>query len=375
MIRMRVAMIIDSLRIGGAQKLVTRFVAAVPRQEVESTVISLQGDPVDSNRDFIHSVGARVQFFPSRSLLDVGRLMRLIRFLRVEKFDLIHTHLSYANILGCLAGYFAGIPVIATLHSTSHDPRQKRRLVTQLEDRILRSFARRIIAVGYTVADIYRPRLGSRAIDIVPNGVPAPVDLSPDARGHLRREIAGDERRVIIISVGRFVLAKGYEDMIDAFAIVHRQDPRAFLAIAGVGNLFEKIISKISELQLEGAVNCLGARADVPQLLAASDIYASSSHWEGLPVAVLEAMMAGLPIVATAVGDIPKVVTQEAGMIVPPHEPACLAEALSELVRAPEKAHEMGSAARMRAMREYSLDTWIKRLTSLYEETLSFSKV
>jgi glycosyltransferase involved in cell wall biosynthesis len=163
--------------------------------------------------------------------------------------------------------------------------------------------------------------------------------------------------------------------MIDAFARVHRQDPRAFLVIAGAGNLFEKIKNKISELYLESAVNCLGARSDVAELLAASDIYASSSHWEGLPVAVLEAMMAGLPIVSTSVGDIPRVVTSDTGILVPPHEPVCLAEALSELVRAPEKAHAMGTAARRRAMQEYSLDTWIKRLTSLYEETLSFSKV
>jgi hypothetical protein len=173
MIRMRVAIILDSLRIGGAQTLVTRFVSAVPRQEVESTVISLQGDPADSNVDSIRTAGAQVQIFSSRSLLDVGRLMRLIRFLRAEKFDLIHTHLSYANILGCLAGTFAGIPVIATLHSTSHDPRQKRRLITRVEDRILRSFARRILAVGYTVADIHQPRLRTRAIDIIP---PAPRD-------------------------------------------------------------------------------------------------------------------------------------------------------------------------------------------------------
>jgi L-malate glycosyltransferase len=147
------------------------------------------------------------------------------------------------------------------------------------------------------------------------------------------------------------------------------------LVIDGVGNLFEKIKSKISELHLEGAVNCLGARSDVAELLAASDIYASSSHWEGLPVAVLEAMMAGLPIVATSVGDIPKVVTQETGIIVPPHEPACMAEALSELVRSPEKARGMGAAAQKRAMQEYLLDTWISRLTSLYKETLNVSRV
>lgn len=372
---MRVAMIIDSLRIGGAQKLVTRFVSAVSREAVESTVISLQGNPVASNLDLIRSAGVDVEIFPSRSLLDVGRFLRLIRFLRAEKFDLIHTHLSYANILGCLAGHFAGTPVIATLHSTSHDPEQKVRLIARLEDLILRNTARRIIAVGHTVAAIYQPRLRTRTIDIIPNGVPSPIELSPQARQELRREIAGDENRVVIISVGRLVLAKGYEDLIEAFANVHRQAPRAVLVIAGAGSLFEKIKSKISELQLENAVNCLGARSDVPQLLAASDIYASSSHWEGLPVALLEAMMAGLPIVATSVGEIPRVITPETGIIVPPHEPACLAEALRELVSAPDKARALGTAARTRAMQEYSLDTWIKKLTSLYKETLSVSRV
>jgi glycosyltransferase involved in cell wall biosynthesis len=372
---MRVAMMIDSLRIGGAQKLVTQFVTAVSRQAVDSTVISLEDTPAASNLDLIHSAGSRVEIFPSRSLRDVGRLLRLIRFLRAERFDLIHTHLSYANILGCLAGAFAGIPVVATLHSTSHDPQQKRRLITRLEEMILRNFARRIMAVGYTVAAIYQPRLKSRSIEIIPSGVPAPTELSPRARQDLRRDLAGEADRLLIISVGRLVLAKGYEDLIDAFSIVHRQDPRAVLVIAGVGSLFEKVRNKIIDLHLEGAVKCLGARSDVPQLLAASDIYVSSSHWEGLPVAVLEAMMAGLPIVATSVGDIPRVVTAENGILVSPHEPTCLAEALSELVSAPERARAMGAAARRRAMQEYSLDTWVKRLLSLYEETLSPSTV
>ena len=372
---MRVALIIDSLRIGGAQKLVTQFVSAVSRQTIETTVISLRGDPVASNLDLIRSAGAEIESFPSHSLLDVRRLMRLIRYLREEKFDLIHTHLSYANILGCLAGRFAGIPVIATLHSTGHDPEQKSRLITRLEEVILRYFARRILAVGYTVASTFQDRLGSRAMDIIPNGVPAPIDFAPLARQQLRREIAGDENRVVIISIGRFVPAKGYEDMIEAFEILHRRDPRPVLVIAGVGKLFEKIKSQISELQLESVVNCLGARNDVPQLLAASDIYISSSHWEGLPMALLEAMMAGLPTVATSVGDIPKVVTPETGILVPPQDPACLAEALGDLVSMPEKARAMGAAARTRATQEYSLDIWIKRLTSLYEETVSQSRV
>lgn len=371
---MRVAIIIDTLRTGGAQKLVTQFVSAVSREDIEPTVISFQANGATVNLDLIHSAGAGVMIFEAPSLLDLGRLTRLISFFRAQKFELIHTHLSYANILGCLAGYYAGIPVIATLHSTGHDSHQKAGLITRLEEGILRYFALRIIAVGYTVAAAHRAHLGSRTVDVIPNGVPAPLPISSQERQCLRREIAGDENRVVILSVGRFAEAKGYEDMIEAFAILRQRDPRPVLVIAGGGSLFDKIKKKISELQLEDSVNCLGERSDVYQLLAASDIYVISSHREGLPVALLEAMMAGLPIVATSVGDIPKVVTPEMGIIIPPHEPTRLADALSDLVSAPEKARAMGSVARARAMQEYSLDLWVKRLTSLYEETLSLDK-
>ena len=174
---MRVAIIVDTLRIGGAQKLVTTFVSAVYRQNIESTVISFGTNGAAVNLDLIRSAGAGVMIFQSRSLLDPGRLLRLVRFFRAEKFDLIHTHLSYANILGCVAGYYVGIPVVATLHSTGPNPHRKSRLIAHLETVILRYFARRIIAVGHTVAAANRAQLGSRAVDVIPNGVPAPLPI------------------------------------------------------------------------------------------------------------------------------------------------------------------------------------------------------
>jgi glycosyltransferase involved in cell wall biosynthesis len=296
--------------------------------------------------------------------------MQLTRFLRAEKFDLIHTHLSYANILGCLTAPFAGCSVVSSLHNTESDSRKRSVRVVRLETLILRYFARRIIAVGYGVADAFRARVKNRKVDIIPNGIPAPPTVTREARQNLRREIAGDENRILLLAVGRFVPAKGYEDMIESFSRLHRKNPRCFLAIAGSGRNFDKIRAQISDMQLDDSICCLGMRDDVPQLLAASDIFVSSSHWEGLPVAILEAMMTGLPIVATAVGDIPKVVTPEAGMIVPPHRPDCLAEALSELASAPEKRRAMGQAARARALQEFSLDTWMKRHIAVYEEAL-----
>jgi glycosyltransferase involved in cell wall biosynthesis len=371
---MRIAIVIDSLQMGGAQKLVTTFASAASTQQIKPTIVSLHEDFEASILDSIQSNGVTAAMFPSRSLLDLGRLGRLIRFFRQEKFDLIHTHLSYANILGCVAGYITKIPVVATLHSTGHDLRQFPFHVTFFEKICLRYLARRIVAVGYSIAEAHQNRLGGRIVDVIPNGVPVSMPLAPEIRQRLRREISGDESRLVIVSVGRFVQAKGHQDMLEAFVTLHRNYPQAVLVLVGTGRLFDQIKNKVSNFGIEDSVICLGQRNDVVQLLSASDIYVSSSHREGLPLAVLEAMMAGLPIVGTAVGDVPRIVLAETGVIVPPHEPARLAEALGQLISSPEKMHAMGKAARSRALKEYSLIVWMGRLAALYKETLNSSK-
>jgi len=371
---MRIAIVIDSLKMGGAQKLVAAFTSAASTQQIKPTVVGLHVDCDASILDSIQSSGVTAAMFPSHSLLDLGRLGRLIRFFRQEKFDVIHAHLSYANILGCIAGYFAKIPVVATLHSTGHDPGELPFRVTFLEKICLRYLARRVVAVGYSIAEAHQNRLGGRIVDIIPNGVPVSMPLAPEIRQSLRREISGDESRLVIVSVGRFVQAKGHQDMLEAFVTLHRNYPRAVLVLVGTGRLFDQIKNKISNFGIEDSVICLGQRNDIVQLLSASDIYVSSSHREGLPLAVLEAMMAGLPIIGTAVGDVPRIVPADVGLIVPPHEPARLAEALGQLINSPEKMRAMGYAARSHALKEYSLNIWVERLAALYKEMLNSSK-
>jgi glycosyltransferase involved in cell wall biosynthesis len=132
--------------------------------------------------------------------------------------------------------------------------------------------------------------------------------------------------------------------------------------MVGSGSLHESIRTQVEALDLGQSVILAGERHDIPQLLASSDIFASSSHREGLPLSLLEAMMAELPIVATSVGDIPNVVTDEMGIVVPPREPEKLAAALEQLMTSPRRRREMGKAARDRAMHEYSLDMWMRHV-------------
>ena len=368
---MRIVIIIDSLKVGGAQKLVATLVSYAPKEQLELTVVSLAKEESSAILDQIQTCGVPVFSFPANSLVDPLRFRQLVVFLRKERFDLIHTHLAYANIIGCLAGYYAKIPVVSTIHSTNWDSRRALAFLTaQLELLAFRHYAQRIVAVGYTVAEAYKNHLGGRVVDVIPNGIPISEPVPDEIRMKLRQEISNDSSRPVIITVGRLVKVKGFEDLIEGFSLLEKRSPRPMLVIIGSGRLFNQIKKKVSDMKLTESVNCLGERSDVSHLLAAGDIYVNSSYREGLPLTILEAMMAGLPIVATAVGDIPRIVVDEIGLVVPPYEPSCLAQAIEKLLDAPANIRKMGMAARSIAIRDYSIDVWMQRLLSLYREVL-----
>ena len=371
----RVAIVIDSLKIGGAQQLVSAFAASSSRYDIEPVVINLKDGSPSLILDSIRSTGVKVITTPAAALFDINRLQWLITFLREGNIDIVQTHLLYSNILGSIAAHFANIPVVCTLHSTHIKPGWRWRILNRIEDFCLRRFATRILAVGDMVATAHQGKYGDRAMDIIPNGIPELGEVPAQARDRLRTEITGDGTKPIIITVGRFSSAKGYEDLIDAFHLLRQTDLKSVLLMVGSGSTQDSIRTQIEKLNLNQSVILAGERHDVPQLLASSDVFASSSHREGLPLSVLEAMMAGLPVVATSVGDIPNVVTKETGLIVPPHQPAMLAAALEELLRNPRRRREMGRAARDRVLHEYSVDVWMKRHVKLYDDTIQSGRL
>jgi glycosyltransferase involved in cell wall biosynthesis len=368
---MRVAILIDSLKVGGAQKLVSAYAANAAEHDLVPIIITLREDNAPFIVDAIHSTGIKLIHLPQASLFSAGRFRKLVGLLRQERVDLVQTHLTYANILGTLAAHSAGIPVIATLHSIAVRKGWKAKLLRAIENFVLQKYATRILAVGRVVADANQGSFGKRKVDVIQNGIPKPKFPPLNERDRLRREIAGDGSSSIVITVGRFTRAKGYEDMVEAIRLLQQKASSPKLVMVGSGTTVDTIKNQIDDLDLNQSIILTGEREDVPSLLALSDVYASSSHREGLPLAVLEAMMAGLPVVATSVGDIPNVVTEETGVVVPPHRPELLAEALEDLLKNPKKREAMGQAAYRRAMNEYSVDAWMKKHLALYREVLA----
>jgi glycosyltransferase involved in cell wall biosynthesis len=168
--------------------------------------------------------------------------------------------------------------------------------------------------------------------------------------------------------VGRLTSQKGFEHLLQAFARVHEKYPNAALVIAGDGRQLDSLAAQIRSLGLEGHAFLLGQRDDVPRLLAVADVYVNSSLLEGTPVSVLEAMSAGLPIVATSVGDTPYLLDSDSGILVPPAQPEKLAEALMVLLSDPLRRDSLGKSARVRTQKDYSPQAWTRNLLAFYSK-------
>lgn len=369
---MRIVHIIDLLIFGGAQKLLVYFAKEARYRGIEMEVISLR--PNWSYSPFVEQLrelGVNVTTLNIRRLYDFRAIPTLWRILRHGKFDIVQTHLTHANVLGVSAARLAGLPVIATLHTTNESDLaglfKARRMLQRFT---LRRLASRVLAVGDVVAAAHQGRLRGRKIDVIPNAVMDPPELGVDERLTLRRTVLGNPVRFFVLAVGRMITDKGFDDLIDAFELVVKQNPSAYLLIAGDGELFEDLQRQVQQKGLSENVGLPGSRDDVPQLMAAADMYVSSSRREGLSIAMLEAMSAGLPIVATTVGEAPMVLAEGRGVLVAPRQIQELAQALNNVIENADLREGCGSAARAYVRKNYNLSLWMDRLLDLYRQEI-----
>lgn len=359
---MHILEVIDSLTVGGAEKMVLVLARLLTERHIPFSVVSFDTDWDTPYAVEIRKLGVPVHHFTGK-LFNVCRMERLTRLMHETGADVVHTYLSYANIVGTICGKLAHVPVVTSLRSISLEPYHPVR--SRIETWLMRHCCNMVMANGYSVAQAHQARLG-REIQVIQNSVGVGPGLSPREREKVRAELTGNPEKTIIISVGRLAPPKGYDTLIEAFAQVHTNHPETALVIVGDGQLRKQLEEVIAAKSLQRSVLLTGERDDIARILPAADIYASSSYWEGMSVAILEAMAAGLPVVATRVGDAPWVLTEQTGILVAPRQPQELAKALAELVEDKPARLEFGENARKRIESEYSLDQWCDKMLDLY---------
>jgi glycosyltransferase involved in cell wall biosynthesis len=200
----------------------------------------------------------------------------------------------------------------------------------------------------------------------IPNGIPAP----PPPTGAVQRDGLGlQEDDLVVGAVGVLRPQKAVDVLVKAAAILRAEFPRLRVLVVGAGPEYGALEKLIGELDLSSTVSLLGFRTDVPELLPIFDVAASSSDFEGSPLAVLEYMEAGLPVVSTRVGGVPDLVEDGVtGVLVDRGDPAALARGIGELLRDPQRRAQMGRLARDRRRREFDIEVMVDRIEDLYED-------
>jgi glycosyltransferase involved in cell wall biosynthesis len=236
-----------------------------------------------------------------------------------------------------------------------------------MESAIQHVFSRadRLIAVSKEVARGLGSQ-GSGRVITIPNGIDHNLFSSQENRLKTRQKLGLPSRRSVLCVIGRLAQEKGHSYLLRAIALIP-SDRRPLTLIVGDGVLRAELEHEASALQLDGDVRFLGTRRDVPEVLAASDIFVLPSHWEGLSLSLLEAMACGLPVIVTRVGGNGDVVEEnQSGILVPPRDHVALAEAVLCLLDDPVLRLRLGQGAYKRFKSKFSLDRFVRAHESLY---------
>lgn len=361
---LRIVLALESSGPGGAEHMVLQLARELRRRGDAAIVASMRPGWMTERAA---AAGIPVWIAPQRRGLDPFWTPRFALRLRRERIDVVHTHEFAMNVYGGAAARLAGIPSIATLHGRHWATDAARRALAY---RALRRLGMRIVAVSHDLAGFLAEGLSlpPGAIEVVYNGIELPPLPSAAERARLRGEVRAELALApgaeLALAVGNLYPVKDHATLLRAAA----PRPGLAVAIAGRGGEEERLRALAHALGIADRVRLVGLRDDVPRLLAAADVFVQPSLSEGLPLAVLEAMAAALPVVASRVGGIGEaVIDGKTGVLVPPADPGALASALARVLDTQSCREALGSAGRARTEEEFSVARMARRYRALYE--------
>ena len=297
------------------------------------------------------------------SAIDIGAIVRLRRLMRERGVSLVHTHSSVDSWLGGVAAKSLGRPVVRSRH-VSIPIRRRRALVYRLADRIITSgegVRAMVIGAGITPERVV--------------AISAGVDSArfhPGVSGKAVRDELGLGAAPVVGLVANVRGSKGHNVFLDAARAVLAVAPETRFLIVGDGVGFDDVKGRVRHLGLEARVRLTGFRRDIPEVMAALDVLALPSiRSEAIPQVIPQALAVGTPVVASTVGGSPELIRDgENGRLVPPADPAALADAILALLREPERARAMARAGQVMVQARYTIDATMARTTAVYRDLL-----
>ena len=363
--RPTIAHLVQNLSIGGLERVVINLMTGVKNLGYETVLYTLgEGGELVAE---LAGQGYEVVALNKRPGMDYFLPVRLSRLFKRRGIDIVHAHNFSPLVYGSIGGRLAGVSgVVYTAHGAKTSSRRKQVLFQRLGlvDRMV------FVSDDARRAALTNGGLSDRGVETIVNG----IDLeryaagTAAARAQKKDELGIPPGAAVLGIVARLTPAKDHANLLRAFKIIVEDGLDARLLVVGDGELREQLEAETDELGQKKEVLYVGARSDVPELLGVMDVFVLSSYTEGLAMTLLEAMAAGLPIVATSVGGNSEVVVDgETGIIVPPRDSRALAEAVRELLLKPEMAAGMGQKGRGRACAEFGIDAMVRQYEKLYE--------
>ena len=365
----RVLQLASTSDMGGAERMILWLVEALDRARFAPHVGALigGGELIERARE----AGVPAAHFGFRGYFDLAGISRLIRFIRENRIDLVQTHGLRADPVARWAARLGGArAVISTIHSIN----PWRRFHHSLLDRTTSPLVSRFVAVCQAAkeATVRREGIDPGRIDVVPIGLPF-REIPRDRRDEIRRELNVDPDAMPVIGIlANLREMKGHRDVIDALPAILRELPETVFLFAGRDDSHGEIERLARERGVHSAIRFLGYYRDTARLLAAMDLFLLPSTWEGLPVSILEAIHAGVPVIATRVGGIPEIIRDgQEGLLIEPRRPDQIAGAVIRLARNWALRAELSRAADRRAQSMFSLPVMTARMEEIYTRALA----
>jgi len=381
--RLRVLILIDRLAmVGGAERFARELALYLDPDRFERTVCMtrwserlLERPAAVSAFEALRESGVELLGMRRDSWRALGAWRPLIKVLRDRPIDILHTHMFGSNIWGSVVGTLARTPVIVAHEQTwSYEGQPLRRF---LDGKVI---SRRSDAFICVSKEDRRRMIEIEGVDpakivLVPNAISAPApDDDDDGGGDVRAELGLEPDDPVVGTVCVLRPQKALDVLLRAAQLLRAEFPRLRLVIAGNGPERERLEAMTAEIGLDGSVDFLGQRNDVPALLSAFDVAVSSSDFEGTPLAVMEYMAAAKPIVATRVGGVPELIDHGVnGLLVEPRDPAALAASIAQLLRDRDYGETLGARARERQRKEFDIEAAVRRIERLYEDLYAAS--
>jgi glycosyltransferase involved in cell wall biosynthesis len=289
-----------------------------------------------------------------------GSLYRLYRLMRREQFTVVEAFTPHSNLLGIPLAWLCGVPVRVPTHHSMIEGSSK--LLWRMHGWLVNSpLSSCLVAVSGRVRRMAVEDEGARPdrVKVIQNGIETPQLAVPaaTAREQIRTELAIPPHGSLMLTVARFTIQKGHTYLLDAIPQVLARHPQAIFALAGEGPHKAEMQAKARELGIAHALRFLGNRADIPELLAAADVFVMPSLWEGLPMALLEAMSMELPVVVTEVEGVEDMIEPgKNGLMVPVKDVDGIAASIVRLLDDPAERARLGQAARKLLESEFTVD-------------------